>query len=258
MLGKLLKHEWIATARKYGLFYLVLAAMTVFAAVLHAVPVELTIFRIVETIFLGLYVITLIAVMVCSFGMAVIRFYQNMVSDEGYLTFTLPVKVEALMATKVLVGLFWQVITVFLLLGSVFCVYVLGHVEVSTFFGKLADSFNGSGITLVMVAVLLLVSVMYQLMLCYFSVSVGQSFQGNKIVGAVVTYVAVDFGIKTIMMVVFFAVVAVVGIPGLEKAVGLGQGMTVVMTCITGWILLLVIAGYLGSCYFLKKKLNLN
>lgn len=258
MLGKLLKHEWNATARRYGLFYLVLAAMTLFAAVLRRIPVENTIFRIVETAFLGIYVLTLIAVMVGSLAMAVIRFYQNMVSDEGYLTFTLPVKVEELVLVKILVAVLWQVITVGLLLGSVFCVYVLGNIEMSTFVQELTVSVKGAGLSLPLVGVLLFVCVLYQLMLCCFSISVGQSFQGNKIVGSVVTYLVVDFGLRMIMLIVLFVAVAVIGFSKVDVYMNSTRGLGVVLTGWNVWSLVLAVTGYFGSCYFLKRKLNLN
>lgn len=258
MLGKLFKHEWNATARRYGLFYLVLAAMTLFAAVLHRIPVENMVFRVAETIFLGIYVLTLIAAMVGSLAMAVIRFYQNMVADEGYLTFTLPVKVEELVLVKIFVAIFWQIITVCLLFGSVFCVYVLGHVEVSTFVQELIVSVKGAGMSLTLVAVVLLVTMLYQLILCFFSISVGQSFQGNKIVGSVITYLVVDFGLRMIMMVVLFTGVVIIGFSKVEEAVALGSGIGKMLTGWSIWFVMMAIAGYIGSCYFLKKKLNLN
>ena len=94
MLGKLLKHEWIATARKYGLFYLVLGIVTLITAVMHALPKEHLFFTVADIALIVIYILALICVFFCSTGMAVVRFYKNLVSDEGYLTFTLPVKVE--------------------------------------------------------------------------------------------------------------------------------------------------------------------
>lgn len=40
MLKKLLKHEWIATGRKYAMFYLVLVAMTLFVALFSLIEVD--------------------------------------------------------------------------------------------------------------------------------------------------------------------------------------------------------------------------
>ena len=120
MLKQLLKHEWIATARKYSLFYIVLAAVTLFTGLVSLIESENVVLTTMKGLIIGVYVITLVGMWFCSIGYAVIRFYKNMVSGEGYLTFTLPVTVPQLLISKLLVAFVWQLVTIAAILVSVF------------------------------------------------------------------------------------------------------------------------------------------
>lgn len=258
MLGKLLKHEWIATVRRYGLFYLVLAAMTLIAFVLHALPVDNFVFSFFEGTVLVLYVIAVIGVVFCSTAMAVIRFYKNMVSDEGYLTFTLPVKVWELVLSKFLVAFSWQIISVVLSALSLFLVFVPGHIEMevlSDVISYLSDQF---GDFLPVFFIMLLFSMMYQLLMYYLCIAIGQLFNTYKIVGAVVAYCVISFVVEMVLMVVMLAVFAIIGFEKVDTFMNSMDGMTTFYLISTGWTILLGVAEYFGVCHLLKKKLNLG
>ena len=107
--------------------------ITILAIIVHALPVDHVLFTIGEVSFLVLYILVLCGVFFCSTGMAVVRFYKNMVSDEGYLTFTLPAKVEQLVLSKFLVAVCWQITTMLLVALSLLSVFVVGHIEWSMF-----------------------------------------------------------------------------------------------------------------------------
>ena len=93
MVKKLLKHEFIYYFRTFALFLpivLVIAAMTrVFRLFENSDSV-------IASIAVGSSALMLFvacwALLVLSVIVAVVRFYKNMYSAEGYLTFTLPVK----------------------------------------------------------------------------------------------------------------------------------------------------------------------
>ena len=113
MLGKLLKHEFRATGR------LMLPALG--AVLVLAVLANLSI-RFIQvtdstflTILLGLviaaFVIGMIAAAVMTLVLMVLRFYRNLLRDEGYLMHTLPVNVHELVWSKMIVSLVWFVVT---------------------------------------------------------------------------------------------------------------------------------------------------
>lgn len=258
MLGKLLKHEWNATARKYGLFYLVLGVITLLAMIVHAIPAEHILFTIGEVSFLILYILVLCGVVFCSTGMAVVRFYKNMVSDEGYLTFTLPAKVEQLVFSKLLVAVCWQITTMLLIVISALSVFVVGHIEWSMFCEGVAFVVEQSGMILPVFGIMLLISFMYQMLLYYLSIAVGQLFGNHKILASVIAYCVLSFGIELIMLVIMIAVGATMGFAEMTEQMSSLSGMTIFYGISIGWMVVLGVAEYFVVCYLLKKKLNLG
>lgn len=257
MLGKLLKHEWIATIRRYALFYLVLGVVTLFAAVIHALPVENFFFNMAEGAVLVLYVVAVIGVFFCSTGMAVVRFYKNMVSDEGYLTFTLPAKVEQLVLAKFLVAIFWQIITVVLSIVSLFLVFVPGHMEIKELLDGIAYLSDQVGTLIPVFLVMLLCSMMYQMLLYYLSVAVGQLFGTYKILASVVAYCAISFVLEIVLLIILLVVFAVIGFDEVNAFMNAMDGMTKFYLISMGWTIVLGIGEFLVICHLLKKKLNL-
>lgn len=258
MLGKLLKHEWNATARKYGLFYLVLGVITILAIIVHALPVDHVLFTIGEVSFLILYILVLCGVFFCSTGMAVVRFYKNMVSDEGYLTFTLPAKVEQLVFSKFLVAVCWQIVTMLLVALSLLSVFVVGHIEWSMFCEGAAFVMEESGMILPVFGIMMLVSFMYQILLYYLSIAVGQLFGNHKILASVIAYCALSFGIELIMMVIILAVCGAIGFIEVSQQMSSLSGMTTFYGISIGWMVVLGAIEYFVICHLLKKKLNLG
>lgn len=257
MLGKLLKHEWIATIRRYALFYLVLGAVTLFAAVIHALPVENFFFNMAEGAVLVLYVITVIGVCFCSVGMAVVRFYKNMVSDEGYLTFTLPAKVEELVLAKFLVAILWQIITVVLSIVSLFLVFVPGHIEIKVLLEGLSYFSDQVGTLIPVFVIMLLFSMMYQMLLYYLSIAVGQLFGTYRILASVVAYCAISFVLEIVLVIILMVIFAIFGFDEMNVFMNTTDGMTKFYLISMGWTIVLGIVEYFVICRLLKKKLNL-
>lgn len=258
MLKKLLKHEWIATGRRYGLFYLVLAAVTLFTALIRMIEVDSVAITVIQGLLTGIYVITLIGVWFCSIGLAVVRFYKNMVTDEGYLTFTLPVKVEQLVSAKLIIALVWQVITVVAIAFSLVSVFLLGNAsreQVTTVIEMLEAEV---GLPLPMFAAVLFVSMVYQMLVYYLSIAVGQMFSGNKIAGSIIGYLVISFGIEFVMIVIVFLCGFLAGFGQLDSFMTTEGGMSIFVCLMCGIMLGVAVVEFFITCYLLKKKLNLN
>ena len=121
MLRKLLKYELKATGRQFLPLY---GALVVFALInnllfhlggiygpsvfdeINGSP-ELPI-----AIGVMVYFALIVAIFVLTFVVMIQRFYKNLLSDEGYLMFTLPVKTWQLIASKLLASLLWLVASV--------------------------------------------------------------------------------------------------------------------------------------------------
>lgn len=110
MLKKLLKYDlratfkywWIAAASSLGLAVLCGIALNILELPQAQTSIPLTIFSIFSII---ITVIGVSAFLVAAEIFVYARFYQNFFSDEGYLTFTLPVKRSELLISKLLMAL---------------------------------------------------------------------------------------------------------------------------------------------------------
>ncbi len=257
MLKKLLKHEWNAVARKYGLFYLVLGVLTLVTCLIRLIPVENLFFNLGKMALLVLYILALIGVFFCSTAMGVVRFYKNMVTEEGYLTFTLPVKVEQLVISKLLVAFAWQMITIVLCLLSVFLVFVPGHISFGEFFGELSVMFDSLGGTVTTIVVMMVVSIAYQFLFYYLSIAIGQLFHDHKIVGSVVAYCVLSFVLEMIVMILMFAVFGLAGIIDMSASMSALDGVNTMYWFTTALSAVIGVIAYFVTCHLLKKKLNL-
>lgn len=120
MLGKLLKYEFKATMRIFIPIYIALMAVALVNRIFRMGGIRFGYgisTTILVVLFMTLGVITLV--------MIVQQFEKNLLGDEGYLMFTLPVKTESLMFSKIIISIVWMIlsgivagITGFILVGT--------------------------------------------------------------------------------------------------------------------------------------------
>ena len=104
MLGKLFKYEVKATARIFLPLYFVLI---VFAIINSFMSFNADDFSLPQFITLTLYIFILVGMFVASLIVMIQRFYKNLLSEEGYLMFTLPVKPYKHIISKLIVSVMW-------------------------------------------------------------------------------------------------------------------------------------------------------
>ena len=101
---KLLKYEWKACARICLPLYGAMLLMSVVSALMTTESAQ-NIMDGIPTAILGmLYFALLIAVFVVTAVILIQRFYKNLLGDEGYLMFTLPVTVAQHIWSKVIIA----------------------------------------------------------------------------------------------------------------------------------------------------------
>ncbi|MBQ8322668.1 MAG: hypothetical protein IJX91_01735 [Clostridia bacterium] len=103
MMKKLLKYEFRAIFPALFIGMAILLGLTVLMIVLLNVPLNdnLAFFTIMSAL---LYVYTLLAVIIVSFGVAIKRYDKNFFKEEGYLTFSIPASMEEHVLAKHLSG----------------------------------------------------------------------------------------------------------------------------------------------------------
>lgn len=110
MLRKLLKYEFKATMRNFVPIYIAILLMAIVNRVISGGVIDdegqgLSIAILFE-LFVSLVVITIVVI--------VQRFNKNLLGDEGYLMFTLPVSSESHIISKAIISVFWAIASCFI------------------------------------------------------------------------------------------------------------------------------------------------
>lgn len=122
MLGKLIKHEFRATARILPPIYGALVILSALAnlSIRFFNVTDNTLLHILFAIIIILFFMGMIAACVMTAVVMISRFYRNLLGPQGYLMHTLPVSVHAQVWAKLIVSVVWFLATllvVFLVIG---------------------------------------------------------------------------------------------------------------------------------------------
>ncbi len=182
MLGKLMKHECKQSARSVMLIYASAAAVILF--VFFGMLTKITWIGILGSVVL--YIVALVGVIMTLVSI-IKNFYDTLYSNQGYLSFTLPVKGSNLLLSKVLVSVLWIILSFAL---AALCFLVIAMNAKATAEGSMAGIWDvlemtglkemlPSGATLVKLLVLVIVLVLLMVLtfigFVYFAVTVANT-----------------------------------------------------------------------------------
>lgn len=137
MLGKLMTYEIKATARVFLPLYGALLAVSGVNRLLTAMGNDGASAGIGKSV----AVILIIAIFVITLVLTLQRFRRNLLDSEGYLMFTLPVSVDQLIWSKLLISAMWCVAGGLIVLLSI-AIMTLQNVDLTAFFGDLGRLFQ--------------------------------------------------------------------------------------------------------------------
>ncbi len=219
MLGKLIKNEFKATSRLILPLYIVLLVVTIINKIVIEIQDSSTVAITENKVFIAFaailvltYFLSLMAVGALTIIFLIKRFYDNMLKDEGYLSFTLPVTTGQHLISKIVVSYTWVLTTILSLIASVLILMSGKGIvdEAKSFWTGLIEVIQDGNQMIAIVVILCIVLSIYNIVITpYLCFSVGQRFNGHKILGAFITYVVVyiiNQVIGVITMVAFFAV----------------------------------------------------
>lgn len=174
----------------------------------------------------AVYVICSIAAFIAVIGFVIftafsviivyVRFYKNFFTDEGYLTFTLPVKRSDLINSKLLTAMIVEFITGVVAVVDVFAFLLIGMFDkeiidaIKNFFAELWELIiENFDIYMLIYAVEIVVfaflSVMTSILLICLCITVGSIItKKGKILVTVILYYIVNSAISTLYQLVFF------------------------------------------------------
>ena len=269
MLMKLLKHEFRATARIMGPLYLILLAAAL-AANLTAglLDADSFILNIVSALIVMAWFVAVIGVFIVAFILMLQRFYKNLLGDEGYLMFTLPVSVHQHVWSKLIVSAVWFILTgvVVFLSVLVLAFNVSFLTDLAEIFPKLFEQLTAyyavNGTAFILEALILaFAGCMTFSLQFYAALAVGHSFPNHKMALSVVFYFVFQFAMQILGA---FLILALDEGPLYQLLMRLDfhiDGAAAVHFAM--WILIALTALYGAVFYFvtaltLKKRLNLE
>ena len=259
MLGKLIKHEFKSTARMFAALYGVVLVITLIlkgiVEVQTVFKVDNTVLNMITAVTIIAFVLGIIAIFLGSFVLVIKRFYDNMLKDEGYLTFTLPATVGQHIASKMIVCITWVIATVVLTGVSIFVVTYSKDIDyardISYSVQKLTQlgawGYVAEGI------IAAIVTVIGMPILMYACLSIGQLYTKHRVVGAILAYIGY-YIINQVVSSVFL----VICMHSLGNSYDISAFANQIF--IFGIVLSIVvsIASYIATYYILSKKLNLE
>ena len=122
MLGKLIKHELNDRVKNLSVFYILSIVFAILTRIFFKIENSL-IFSIVASICSGITISMMVNIIINNILRFWVRFRQTMYGDESYLTHTLPCKKSVIYASKILCALFTMLISVTVIVLSVFVAY---------------------------------------------------------------------------------------------------------------------------------------
>lgn len=267
MLRKLMKHEIRSTSRiMLPLFAVVLVLSLFVSVIVRSGAMDQTTNPVLEVFFaliIAAYGISLGAVFIVVLVLMINRFRTNLLGDEGYVMFTLPVSVHQLIWSKILISCLWFAVAciVVALSGLVVAFDVGIFVEIKHFFAGIWQemtayyALNGGAI---LIELLLLFFFGYAAccLQFYSAMAVGYSFDRRKVLYSILFFFGFQFIMQMLASTLFFTNGVEAWFNQIDMSV-----MTSVHTffgiCIFSTIVYCAIF-YFITTYFLQKRLNIE
>lgn len=268
MLSRLIKHEIKATKRLFIPLYL---SLLVFAFVNRFInPIErisnsvrLNIQNILGLISFTIYLFLIVGVSVMTLVIMIQRFYKNLLGDEGYLMFTLPVKPRHHIISKLLIAVLW---TIGSLIITILSVLILSNVNIgemreilSLLKNQLETSFGSTGFYLL--PLYALVMIVSNIVMVYTAITLGHLSTKHKVVFSFVAYVLIYFIYQSVLL-ISIVIYGFVALPSLNLVASdlapTPAHMNSLFGLISSVVLILTFCNMTLINHILEKKLNLE
>ncbi|MCI8442177.1 MAG: hypothetical protein HFG27_06580 [Provencibacterium sp.] len=279
MLKKLMKYELRATARIFLPFFGALLVLSVLNRIFYSSRVDRMLdtlrqndkglpIEIVRILSAVIFVFLICAIFALTVIVMIQRYYKNLLGDEGYLMFTLPVKPWQLITSKMVISGMWLIVSGIVTVLA--CLLLAAGIEdiVHIFMEipgalKTADSTQTfhNFLALFEVGILLLVCLCDFILLTYAAITVGQLWSSHKLLGAFGAFLALNTAFQIVTAFVTWAAGTTldhIDFPGRwanDHAIALiHSGLWVVIL----WCALLGAVCFILSNQLLQKRLNLE
>lgn len=248
MLGKLFKYELKAASRTFLPIYMALIVLSIANRIFQGVNIIFVtrLGAIIEgALFIALWVVTLFLI--------IQRFNKNLLKDEGYLMFTLPVKPRTLIISKLLSAVVWSIGSGIAALLAIMILVFTGEDIIAVFeaipeFFRALFTTKGVMTGCIEIFLLCVFSYMEFILSIYLSLSLSQLPKLIKHRGKVSFVMFII--INVIISILFGYSVEALGLLQINESVAVGA--------ITAEFALIAIILFTATNYILSKHLNLE
>lgn len=268
MLKKLYKHEFHSLFRSLLPIWAALIGFAVLSRLTFLTDIDNNILNMARGLSVTAYVLGIFAVFIVGLVIVVMRFYKNLLTHEGYLTFTLPftptqhIICKLVCGTVVMIIDFVVVICSLLVLGA--GTEILGEIlsDIRIALTALPEYFSAGQIALISseVLLLLLLSPFQSLLMFYAAMALGQQFK-NKVGGAAISYICLYAAVQIITSLIMIPI-SFVTAGGMEELDNLINNSVMYLGLFFGFLIVvsavLSIVYFVITRHFLTKKLNLE
>lgn len=219
-------------------------------------------------------ILALIAFSIFSQILIMYRYYTNLFTDEGYLTFTLPVKTTSILTSKVINAMIWSAYSLLIIFFCIFIYVAFGmaegsHLINSEIFRELKDGIRiltetySAGIIvkyIIEFLVFLFVSLLYGTISIYLALTIGSIIaKKHKILAAIGIY----YGINMIMSLFITIINSILSFSNVYQFdyfanIAADKVFDIAFYINAGSFLIFSVISYLITRQLLKNKLNLS
>lgn len=274
MLSKLIKYEIKATKRIMIPAIIALICVSVLNGVLVGISTnnilhDSIIYNIFSAVSVSVYMLGIMAILILAAVLSIIRFYKADLSNEGYLTHTLPINIGNEILSKVIVGTLWVILTGVAIIISVLCLVMFSSIfdfaslDINDVINiKRAFTIYGSDIAKVLLIMFYLLLIIIlgcsnKILAVYSAMAVGFSFNKNKILLSFVSYIAIS--VLTTILTIILGVIFVSPLYNfLNNTLSPIAMAHLVFVGLIAFLLILNIIYFFIVKFFFERKLNLE
>ena len=265
MIKKLLKYDLIATFKFWWIAALISVGLSIagfgckqLLSSERELPEAIIA---MSSIALALIIMGLVVFIIISLVLILVRFYKNFFTDEGYLTFTLPVKCSELINSKLISGLIMMASSIIVFVLDVFI--ILGQDISEPIFEFLASAIKESGVYFFICTIegfiIMVLGYLFSLLFAFNCITFASIITKKA---RVITAIGIYYGANSIFsfigqLLFLFGFGELLWINDIAKAAQMPFLVTLLLGVIFFEALLCALL-YLAQHYMLDRKLNLS
>lgn len=265
MLGKLMKYDLKSMFKSFVPLWLALIAVSFLNRFLFFRNAENQGFlsNSPAVVSMILYVCLIVAVVVVTIALIIMRFYNGLLKDEGYLMFTLPVRTWQLIGSKCLTATIITLLSMIAGVISVVCLIpTIAWHEVIRQFVQYAHLITGEMVlSCVLLAVLILVSILKSVTYIYTALALGHLANRHRVGWSVAAFIGMNVVLSllgTILINILGDIFPDWNLNGFWNQISSTAMFNWTMLVMIGITLIQVIVFFIVTERILSKRLNLE